>query len=116
MALLNKSLSYVGNPKAGRGFLQVSGISFAWDPSLPAGDQVLKASIRIGDEALNPARRYRVATEAYIFGGGDGYSLFAEQGIGMERFYESSILTILEDALRTAKELTAPDLGRITRR
>jgi 5'-nucleotidase / UDP-sugar diphosphatase len=116
LALLNKSVSYVGNPKAGRGFLQVSGISFAWDSGLEAGSQVLKASVRIGDEALDPARKYRVATEAYIFGGGDGYGLFAEQGIPMERFYESSILTILEDALRSAQELKAPGLGRISRR
>ncbi len=116
MSLLNKSLSYVGNPKAGRGFLQVSGISFAWDSSLRPGNQVIKSSVRIGKDALDTARVYRVATEAYIFGGGDGYGLFSEQGIAMERFYESSILTILEDALRSAKELKAPDLGRISRR
>lgn len=116
VALLNKSLGFVGNPKAGRGFLQVSGISFAWDPGLKAGDQVLRSSVRIGNEALDPARGYRVATEAYIFGGGDGYGLYSEQGIRMERFYENSILTILEDALRTAKEIKAPELGRISRR
>ena len=56
---------------AGR-FPQISGISFSFDPSKAAGDRVVSASV--GGAALNPGATYRVATNDYMAGGGDGYA------------------------------------------
>ena len=52
-------------------FLQVSGLSFAYDPSRPAGSRV--AAVEVGDRALDPQARYTVATNDFLAGGGDGY-------------------------------------------
>ena len=52
-------------------FLQVSGLSFAYDPSLPAGSRVM--AIEVGGRTLDPQARYTVATNDYLAGGGDGY-------------------------------------------
>lgn len=58
---------------AGR-FPQVSGLSFTYDPSRPAGQRVLE--VKVGTEALDPAKTYVVATNDYMGNGGDGYSVF----------------------------------------
>ena len=53
-------------------FPQVSGMSFVYDPSAPAGSRVV--SIMVGGEELDPNKLYKVATNNYILAGGDGYS------------------------------------------
>ncbi|WP_372841125.1 bifunctional UDP-sugar hydrolase/5'-nucleotidase [Phaeovulum sp.] len=56
---------------AGR-FPQVSGISFAFDPTAPAGSRV--SEVMVGDTPLDLNKVYRVATNDYMLGGGDGYT------------------------------------------
>ncbi|MEZ5779174.1 MAG: 5'-nucleotidase C-terminal domain-containing protein [Paracoccaceae bacterium] len=56
---------------AGR-FPQVSGMSFAFDPSAPAGSRV--SEVMVGDAALEMDKVYKVATNDYMLGGGDGYT------------------------------------------
>lgn len=58
---------------AGR-FPQVSGLSFTYDPTRPAGQRVLE--VKVGTEPLDPAKIYVVATNDYMGNGGDGYSVF----------------------------------------
>ncbi len=53
-------------------FPQVSGMSYVYDPSAPAGSRVV--SIMVGGEELDPNKLYKVATNNYILAGGDGYS------------------------------------------
>jgi len=115
LAVLERSCSFVGNPKAGRGFLQVSGMSFEWDPSRPPGRLVVPGSVRVGSEPLDPDRSYLVGTEAYVFGGGDGYVEFKELGIAMESFDQDSILAILQARLAAAGTVGASVEGRIVR-
>jgi len=114
LRILNRSCTFVGAPQAGRGFLQVSGISFAWDPQRAPMNQVLPSSVRVGGKALDPNAVYLLGTEAYIFGGGDGYTDFADMGVARERFYEPSILGILESALQDRSSVAPGTLGRIT--
>lgn len=111
--VLNRSCTYVGNPQAGRGFLQVSGMSFSWDPSRPEMDKVLPESVRVGGKTLNPESTYLVGTEAYIFGGGDGYIDFREMGIKQDSIVELSILNLLEAALRDLGSVIPGEGGRI---
>ena len=56
---------------AGR-FPQVSGMSYVYDPTAPAGSRVV--SIKVGDADLDPDKTYKVAVNNYILAGGDGYS------------------------------------------
>lgn len=57
--------------KAGR-FPQVSGLTFGYDPKRPAGQRVVE--VRVGGAPIEPGRTYRVATNDYMLGGGDGYT------------------------------------------
>ncbi len=56
---------------AGR-FPQVSGMSYVYDPSAPAGSRV--AMLMVGNAMIDPNAVYKLATNNYILGGGDGYS------------------------------------------
>ena len=58
---------------AGR-FPQVSGIAFAFDPRRPAGSRVTR--VTVGGAALDPAKRYTLATADFLARGGDGYGVF----------------------------------------
>lgn len=67
-------------------FAQVSGLQFAFDPSLPAGERVTDVSVvdqdgtvidvllRDGEIIGDPSRGFRVVTNSFIFGGGDDYT------------------------------------------
>ena len=70
LAALENGVSEVENG-AGR-FPQVSGLSFLYDPKAPKGSRV--AEVAVGGTALEPGRLYKVATNDYLLGGGDGYS------------------------------------------
>lgn len=57
---------------------QVAGVSFAFDPSQPAGRRVCGRVVKLGDEYLRPAQRYRLAVKQYLRGGNDGYGLLRD--------------------------------------
>lgn len=71
-AALENGVSQVEN--GGGRFPQVSGVSFSYDASKPAGSRI--NSIMIGGAPLDPAKVYRVATNDFIARGGDGYGAF----------------------------------------
>lgn len=60
-------------PKLEGRFLQVSGVSFAFDPAKPAGKRVDPKFVRIGDQYLEPESKYRLVTKAYLYAGKDGF-------------------------------------------
>ena len=70
LAALENGVSQVEDG-AGR-FPQVSGLSFTYDPARPAGSRIV--AVAVGGAALDPARTYRLATNDYLLGGGDGYA------------------------------------------
>lgn len=57
-------------------FPQVSGITFTFYPSSPAGSRV--GEIVVDGRPLDPGREYVVATNDFIAAGGDGYNAFGE--------------------------------------
>jgi len=69
LAALENGVSQVEDG-AGR-FPQVSGISFAFDPSAEPGSRV--SEVMVGDAPLDLDKVYRVATNDYMLAGGDGY-------------------------------------------
>lgn len=115
LSLLNKGCEFAGKPQLGRGFLQVSGLRFSWDPNGPDMAKVRPEGVFVDGSPLGLERVYSVATEAYIFGGGDGYDIFAAEALPRLRFFDESILTILEEALRSMEIVPRPAGGRIVR-
>lgn len=53
--------------------MQVSeGFTYAYDPTRPPGQRVHRSSVRIHGATLDPARQYRLVTNNFLWGGGDG--------------------------------------------
>ncbi len=65
-------------PKLEGRFLQVSGVSFAFDPSLPAGQRVDPKFVRIGDQYMDLDTKYRLVTKAYLYAGKDGFDVLTK--------------------------------------
>jgi len=59
--------------RAGR-FPQVSGLKFEVDPKAPVGSRV--SNIQANGEPVDPAKKYKVATNNFMLTGGDGYVPF----------------------------------------
>jgi len=55
--------------------LQVSGVTYAWSASAPAGSKVRDA--RVGGAPLDRTARYRVVVNSFLAEGGDGFRAFA---------------------------------------
>ena len=74
-----------GLGQVGRGgFPQVAGLRMEWDVGRPVGERIAVLEIRGRDggwAAVDPARRYLVATNNFIRGGGDGYAVLRDRGI-----------------------------------
>ena len=105
--------SVAAYPREFGGFLQVSGLTFVFDPSRPAGRRVVR--VVVGGQPLDPAQRYTLATGSYTAQGGDGYTMlatakplvFPEDGPGLAE-------TLLE-AVERAGSIAPATEGRITR-
>ena len=78
-------------------FPQVAGLRYTFDPRKPAGSRIVK--VEVWDKAsgqyvpIDPNATYRVVTNNFLFGGGDGYEVF-KQGTNV---FETGVL--LHDAV-----------------
>lgn len=70
LAALENGVSQV-EKGAGR-FPQVSGMTFVYDPSAPAGSRV--SEVMVAGQPLDINKTYKLATNDYVLGGGDGYA------------------------------------------
>ncbi|MFT4184580.1 MAG: 5'-nucleotidase C-terminal domain-containing protein [Rhizobium sp.] len=66
---------------AGR-FPQVSGLKYSFDKSKPPGSRLVSVDVQEGTEfvPLDPEKTYGVVSNNYMRAGGDGYSVFAQNG------------------------------------
>ena len=71
LAALENGVSDVEN-SAGR-FPQVSGLTFEADLTKPKGERV--SSVMVNGQPIDPNATYTLATNDYMYGGGDGYSV-----------------------------------------
>ncbi|MFO1035216.1 MAG: 5'-nucleotidase C-terminal domain-containing protein [Geminicoccaceae bacterium] len=69
LAALENGVSAVQD--GGGRFPQVSGMTITYDPAKPVGARIL--SVMIGGAPLVPDRVYKLATNDYMYRGGDGY-------------------------------------------
>ncbi len=98
---------------AGR-FPQVGGIRFAFDANRPAGSRV--SNVRVGSQAagfspIEPGRTYRIVTNDFMAGGGDGYAVFTR---GSESLNSGLLLAdVLMDYFTTTPSVSYAEDGRI---
>lgn len=70
----------------GANMLQVSGLRVEYNVTKPIGERVLALEVLCADcmvpryEQLQPLKYYRVVTNSFIAGGGDGFSIFPQHG------------------------------------
>lgn len=96
--------------------LQVSsGLTYTLDLTKSGADRVVTDSIRLNGSAVDPAATYRVATNSFLAGGGDG---FPTLGQGANDVVGSDDLTALEQYLTAnssaAGPIAPPKADRIT--
>lgn len=77
VAALENGVSQVET--GGGRFPQISGMTFSYDPRLPAGERVKE--VLIGSKAIDLNKTYRVATNDFIATGGDGYASFKKDHV-----------------------------------
>jgi len=72
---------------AGR-FAQVAGLRYTFDKAAEAGSRIVSVEVKKGDgfEPIDPEAVYSVATNNYMRGGGDGYSIFKSEGMNAYDF------------------------------
>ena len=108
-AALENGVSDVGNA-AGR-FPQVSGLTFAADLTKPRGQRV--GTIMIAGKPLDPAGKYTLATNDYMAGGGDGYTML-EAGTALLGARDGKLMANDVMAYIAAQKSVAPKVeGRI---
>lgn len=107
-ALENGVSQYEG--KAGR-FPQVSGLKFVFDPNKPVGSRIQQ--VDVGEEPLDNARLYKVATVDYMFNGGDGYNMFKGGKLILSPKREMSTVSSLAEWLRITGDIQYSKEGRI---
>jgi 5'-nucleotidase len=96
--------------------LQVSsGLTYTLDLTRSGADRVVTDSIRLNGAAIDPAATYRVATNSFLAGGGDGFTTL---GQGTNDVVGADDLTALEQYLTAnssaANPIAPPKADRIT--
>jgi 2',3'-cyclic-nucleotide 2'-phosphodiesterase (5'-nucleotidase family) len=85
---------------------------FVYDPNKPKGSRVVEATV--GGKPLDHGKRYRVATNEYIAGGGDGYAALTTGKALIDASAATLMASMVMDYI-AAKGAIAPKVeGRIT--
>ncbi|EGX59460.1 secreted 5'-nucleotidase [Streptomyces zinciresistens K42] len=96
--------------------LQISsGLTYTLDLTKSGADRVVTDSIRLNGAAIDPAASYRVATNNFLAGGGDGFTTL---GQGTNDLVGTDDLSVLADYLTAnssaANPIAPPAADRIT--
>jgi 2',3'-cyclic-nucleotide 2'-phosphodiesterase (5'-nucleotidase family) len=105
--------SVAAYPRESGGFLQVSGLTFLFDPTRPAGQRIVR--VLVGGQPLDPERRYTLATNSYTAGGGDGYAMLATAKPLVFPQDGPGLAETLIQAIERAGAIAPAAEGRITR-
>ena len=96
--------------KAGR-FPQIAGLAFVFDPGKAVGKRIVSA--KIAGSPLDPKKTYKVATNDFMAGGGDGYAMLAKAK-KLDSAAEGQLLTqIVTDYLNAKGTISQQPDGRI---
>ncbi len=98
--------------KAGR-FLQVAGLRLTYDAARPAGQRVVE--VTVAGQPLDLGRRYRVATNDYLYRGGDGFAVLAKGQPLIDPSGAVLVASSVMAALERQGKVSAAIEGRIVR-
>lgn len=105
--LLNQQWANPASPK----FLQISGLSYIWDNTLPLGNRIVE--IRKDGALIDPSAVYSVTVNNFLAGGGDGFTVLTQ---GTSQIYGPIDLDALVDYIPTLQQpFSAAIEGRVTR-
>lgn len=109
---LENGVSYSAEDNEPGRFPQVSGMSFKFDASKPAGGRV--SEILIGGRPLDENKTYSLATSDFLVSrGGDGYTMFKEAKILINAATAPKDSEVFEAAIRNSPNSTiAPKLEK----
>jgi len=110
---LEHGVSRYGEGGNGR-FLQVSGLRYAFDPSKEKGQRLQSADV-YEDSAwsrIDPKKEYSVATDSYIRGGGDDFTVLRDKAIDPNDDLQT-VQDVLVGFLREKNPIDARLEGRI---
>ncbi|MDX2603123.1 bifunctional metallophosphatase/5'-nucleotidase [Streptomyces caniscabiei] len=103
------------NAAAPKVLLPSSGLTYTLDLTKSGADRVVTDTIKLNGAAINPAATYRVATNSFLAGGGDG---FPTLGQGTNDLVGADDLAALEQYLlansSAANPIAPPAANRIT--
>ncbi len=111
LAALERSVAAF--PGENGGFLQVSGLTLAFDPGRPAGERIVR--VTVAGAPLDPARRYTLATNSYLAGGGDGYAMLRAARVLVGPQDGPGLADVLVEAIEQARVIAPHVDGRIQR-
>jgi len=98
-----------GVGRGGGAFPCVSGMRYTADMNRPEGARIIDASL-VGEGGasipLDPGRTYRLATNAYVAGGGDGYAVMQEASCVTDTGFVDALTFI--DFVTAARNLVPP--------
>jgi len=106
LATLENSVSMY--PRLEGRFLQVSGISFEFDPNGPPMGRITPGSMLVGTEPLDLQREYRVVTKAYIAKGKDGFDVLPRGKVLVDEEAAPVLPTIIRNFFLELQALNAP--------
>ncbi|WP_428688281.1 bifunctional metallophosphatase/5'-nucleotidase [Roseibium sp.] len=113
VAALENGVSQV-EEGAGR-FPQVAGLKYTFDKSKPAGERISGVMVLEGDAyvPIDPDKTYGVVSNNFMRGGGDGYKIFASNGMNAYDF-GPDVADVVADYLAGKNGYTAYTDDRIT--
>ncbi|WP_399886398.1 bifunctional metallophosphatase/5'-nucleotidase [Streptomyces sp. BBFR51] len=95
-----------GPNEAAPKILQVSsGLTYTLDLTKSGADRVVTDSVRLGGAPVDPSATYRVASNSFLAGGGDGFTTLGE---GANELVGTDDLTALEQYLTANSSATDP--------
>ena len=96
-------------------FPQIAGMRFTWDPAAEVGSRIVSVEVEGADgtfSAIDPDATYGVVSNNFMRGGGDGYAVFAEQGMNAYD-YGPGLDVVVAEYLTEAGEYTPATEDRI---
>ncbi len=101
---------------AGR-FLQVAGMQYSFDAAAPVGSRISDVMVLIGGDAwgpIDPAATYKVVSNNYVRGGGDGFEMFVNAANPYD--FGPDVADVLAEFMARNGPYTPYTDGRITRK
>ncbi len=94
-------------------FPQVSGIHYTFDVCRPVGDRVVR--VTVNGEPLEAKRMYTLATNSFLSGGGDGYTMFKGSKTHVPVDPERTMQRVLREAFSSVQAIAPSTDNRIER-